>query len=589
MAFKSTKGRTVSGSPLEVSSSDNIGLNVGVGGAAAAASGARNEDDLFFPPVSSVATLAKTLSCPDGKILFSTDDVTFAGVATVGIGETYFVGWASAIFDAAEGSRYDSQINVTYTGIGITEEQIVVIDSIDRVPSQERLTFTDLTAQGSDATVTAAPVAMLGTINAPTWLWGSSNSSNAQVSVGNTAFASIPDRPGIMRVDSKDNILVRHFTRTGSLTTTDTTINVGYSSDAGKFTSDTWRTTNESIGVQQPLITSPTDGSTNQTYWRTHIATSGYATIGAAGNLTSSRWEISTNSNFTSHKVNAVQNSSSTSITLPIDSLDPSTLYYVRVTFTSANGYSATSTVKSFTTGIRLFTYLDGNRTTYTLPNTVTSAHTIISLNMGQGNGGQSGVRGQGCSGGSPGSGGSQGTTRVSTSTVGGTTTLSQMSGGTNTTPVANGGQTGKVSQLKAHVLGVGTDGNNITVNDMFSDAINIYGGSAGSSGGSNGPNNGGGGGGGAGGIKMSYNSVDDPATWSQDGGNPGSYPTGATGGNNGATDNGQRRAYGGQGGQGWGSGAGGGAGGSEYNCGHGGPGGGGSPGGTGASIVLIV
>ena len=32
MTFKSTKGRTVSGS-LEVSSSDNIGLNVGVGGA----------------------------------------------------------------------------------------------------------------------------------------------------------------------------------------------------------------------------------------------------------------------------------------------------------------------------------------------------------------------------------------------------------------------------------------------------------------------------------------------------------------------------------------------------------------------------
>ena len=46
-------------------------------------------------------------------------------------------------------------------------------------------------------------------------------------------------------------------------------------------------------------------------------------------------------------------------------------------------------------------------------------AHTIISLNMGQGNNGQSGVRGQGCSGGSPGSGGSQGTTRVSVSNVG--------------------------------------------------------------------------------------------------------------------------------------------------------------------------
>ena len=34
-------------------------------------------------------------------------------------------------------------------------------------------------------------------------------------------------------------------------------------------------------------------------------------------------------------------------------------------------------------------------------------------------------------------------------SQIGGTTTLTSPSGGTNTTPVATGGQTGKVSQLK--------------------------------------------------------------------------------------------------------------------------------------------
>ena len=92
-------------------------------------------------------------------------------------------------FDAVEGTRYDSQINVTYTGIGITEEQIVVIESIDRVPSQERLTFTDLTGQGSDAYCHSTPVCNVGHYqhNRP-GLWGSSNSSNHQVSVGNTAI-----------------------------------------------------------------------------------------------------------------------------------------------------------------------------------------------------------------------------------------------------------------------------------------------------------------------------------------------------------------------------------------------------------------
>ena len=69
MAFKSTKGRTVSGKQLEVSSSDNIGLNVGVGGSAAQ-EGHFSDDDLFFPPVATVATLDKTPTCPDDKIVF---------------------------------------------------------------------------------------------------------------------------------------------------------------------------------------------------------------------------------------------------------------------------------------------------------------------------------------------------------------------------------------------------------------------------------------------------------------------------------------------------------------------------------------
>ena len=53
--------------------------------------------------------------------------------------------------------------------------------------------------------------------------------------------------------------------------------------------------------------------------------------------------------------------------------------------------------------------------------------------------------------------------------------------------------------------------------------------------------------------IKMSYYSVDDPTTWTQAGNNPGSYPTGATGGNNGVLTTVKEGPYGGQGGQGWG------------------------------------
>ena len=82
-----------------------------------------------------------------------------------------------------EGTRYDSQINVTYTGIGITEEQIVVIESIDRVPSQERLTFTDLT-QGSDAVTKTLPQCWV--LSTYTYFSGVVVIQVLQVSVGNT-------------------------------------------------------------------------------------------------------------------------------------------------------------------------------------------------------------------------------------------------------------------------------------------------------------------------------------------------------------------------------------------------------------------
>ena len=52
---KSTKGRTVSGKQLEVSSSDNIGLNVGVGGGTVQGRSHFSDDDLFFPPVAAFA------------------------------------------------------------------------------------------------------------------------------------------------------------------------------------------------------------------------------------------------------------------------------------------------------------------------------------------------------------------------------------------------------------------------------------------------------------------------------------------------------------------------------------------------------
>lgn len=588
MPFKSSSSHSI-GKYLEVYDSASLGLQMGVGdGSAGVSTDAKDESAIFFPPYSAVATLDTTFSCPDGKIGFSTDKITFQDPLTVNVGQVFYVEWGTDILSAAQGSEYSSTVGISYDDLGISESVNITINSIDKVP--DPFTFTDQVDTLSNGTVVSNSIAMLGSINAPTYLWGSSDSSNAQVSIGRTDWMSFPSTPGSLVIDAKDDIRVRHYTNTGSETLTNTTINIGYSNSAGAFESDVFTTTNQSIGVEQPLITYPVNGSTGESIWEMQVTADAYTQIGNAGSLTSTFWEVASDSNFNSIVTSETVNSSATSWDVTTYALDENTTYYVRVTYNSSLGYSATSPSVSFTTGSRLFTYLDArDRTSYTLP-TLTPYHTIIQLNFAQGNNGNGGVRGQNTSQGSPGAGGDQGSVRVSTTVKGSTTSIS-IGGGTNVTPVTQGvagdSPAGTTSSVLAFQVGTDKDGNPITVADIFSDAVNLSGGSGGQRGQQFGTNNGGGGGGGAGGITFSYNEEDD--TWSKDGGVPSTFPTGATGGNNGATDSGQRYAYGGTGGTGYGAGAGGGAGGSEFNGSHGGPGGGGSPGASAGAIVLIL
>ena len=533
MPFKSSSSHSL-GKYLEVYDSTSIGLQMGVGsagdGSAGVGTDAQNDSAIFFPPYSSVATLNTTFSCPDDKIGFSTDKITFQDPLTVNAGQVFYVEWGTDILSAAQGSEYSSTVGISYDDLGISETVNITIDSIDKVP--DPFTFTDQVDTLSNGTVESNSIAMLGSINAPTYLWGSTDSSNAQVSIGRTDWMSFPSTPGSLIIDSKDDIRVRHYTNTGSETLTNTTINIGYSTSPGAFESDVFTTTNQTIGVEEPQITYPVDGSTGESIWEMQVTGDAYTQIGNAGSLASTFWEVASDSNFNNIVTSETVNSSTPSWNVTTYALDENTTYYVRVTYNSSLGYSARSNSVSFTTGSRLFTYLDArNRTSYTLP-TLTPYHTIIQLNFQQGNNGVGGVRGQNLDQGSPGRGGHQGEIRVSTTVKGSTTSIS-IGGGTNVTPVtqgiANNSPAGTTSSVLAFQLGTDKDGDPITVADIFSDAVNISGGSGGQRGQQFGTNNGGGGGGGAGGITFSYNEVDD--TWSEDGGVPSTFPIGATGG----------------------------------------------------------
>jgi len=438
---------------------------------------------------------------------------------------------------------------------------------------------------------------MIGSINAPAYIWGSSDSSNAQISIGNTAFFAIPAAPtNAVVVSSKDEIRVRHVTTSGSETVTNTTINIGISSaSASDYKTDTFSTTNQSIGIVQPVISYPSASSTGHPIWQMYVNTTGYAKVGEPGTLASTRWQIATDSGFSSIVVDQTVNSSATDWDAPYFALNENTQYYVRVTFTSSLGYTATSAGVTFTTGARLFTYLDAStRTSYTLPSSVTEYHTIMYMNFAQGENGVGGTQGSGTSPGSPGRGGNQGTLRCRSQRVGSATNITLQQSGATVTPTSSGGSgnnsgpSGSVSGLTAYSPGSDKDGNPVTFSTLFTDAMNISGGGGGSAGGTSGGYGGGGGGGGAGGVTFSYKTND--GTWSQEGGVPTfSGITGATGGDNDKLDNGNRYGYGGTGGTGYGAGAGGGAGGAEHDGSLGSPGGGGNPGARAGALVLIL
>lgn len=537
----------------------------------------------FFPPYSSVATLRTSLSCADGKIEFSKDNVGFESSVTVDIGEQFFAEWSAGILTASQGIAYTSTVNFDYLDLNINENLEVNISSIDKLPNP--FTLTPQTDTQSDATLEANTLAMLGSINAPTYLWGSSDSSNAQVNIANTGWQSIPTTVGTLVITSKDEIRTRHFTNTGSNTVTTTTINIGYADTPGAFQTSDFVTTNESIGVQQPQITYPTGTGTLESIWSMPITTSGYGVIGNAGGMVSSRWEIATDDQFLTKVLDETVSSSATSYNVPDLLLPPSTDLYLRVTFTSSLGYTATSLTIPFSTSKRLISYTDESRT-WTLPYSLSQYHRVFRINLGNGNVGGSGTRGNSGQAGPGGGGGAQGTIRYREYDLGGTDSFGYDTSGSTQSPFTDSSVQNEDGSITIMDLVVGTDidGNDIQMRDVFA-GMNLISGDKGAQytacGFCGGP-----GGGGAGGIYWSYDPSDN--NFETFGAVP-PEPIGAKGGDNTPPSDSGRQNQGADGGRGFGAGAGGGAGGPEDNQRYGNPGDGGSPGARGASLIVVV
>jgi len=214
----------------------------------------------FFPPFSAVATLRTRLSCADGKIELSTDKINFSNTITVDIGDRFFAEWSDDIVNnAPQGSSYTSTVSVEYLDLSMNENVEVNITSVDKIP--DPFAFIPQVDTIATETVEANTLAMLGSINAPTKLWGSSDSPNAEINIADTGWQSIPATIGsALRITSKDEIRTRHECLTGALTETTTTLNIGYGDQTGEFETSDFVTTNFNSFVLQPSIVSPTEG-----------------------------------------------------------------------------------------------------------------------------------------------------------------------------------------------------------------------------------------------------------------------------------------------------------------------------------------
>ncbi len=276
-----------------------------------------------LPPFTSESGPEMTLTNADGKIEFSLDGSSWSTSLNIPPETIYYCIWGSDILSAAHDSNYETLVSVNYPNLSMDQDVEIKL-KIDKLP--DPFEFTDLIDLGSDTTYTSNTISPLGSINAPTRIWGSSNAVNPQVAIGDGAFQSIPGSPGSLYVNHNTRIRVRHTTGSAALTDYSTTLNIGYGTGAGEFETSTYTTTTLNSVVNKPSITSPSNNDfvDSETF---SVTSSAYVSTNA-GTHKSSQWQVARDAAFT----DIVEQSTSTT---DLTSWTPT----FGLTFINATGY----------------------------------------------------------------------------------------------------------------------------------------------------------------------------------------------------------------------------------------------------------
>lgn len=102
---------------------------------------------------------------------------------------------------------------------------------------------------------------------------------------------------------------------------------------------------------QQPVISAPTNGSTNQPTASLSVTASAFVPVGDSSTHTSSDWQLATDSGFTSVILQSLNDTTNKTTWSPSVTLNVNTTYYLRVRYKGSNGnFSSYSSTSSFTT-----------------------------------------------------------------------------------------------------------------------------------------------------------------------------------------------------------------------------------------------
>ena len=304
-----------------------------------------------LPPFTSESGPAMNLSNVDGKVEFSLDGNSWSTSLSIPSETIYYCIWGSDILSAAHNSSYEALISVNYPNLSMDQDVEIKL-KIDKLPDPFTLdTRTDVVGLDTYVSNTISP---LGTINAPTAIWGSSNATTPQIAIADGPWESLPTTINTRYVNMNERVRVRHTAGAGAATDYFTVLNIGYGTGADEFETSTFSTTTASVVFNPGTLTSDFTPVTNRRKAPFTLS----APTGQNVNHVATTWQLSTTADFSVITEESVNNSSDL-LTHTFTQMEDQTAYYARAQYIDASGVVSTFNVAAPVTGVVLGTVIE--------------------------------------------------------------------------------------------------------------------------------------------------------------------------------------------------------------------------------------